>query len=433
MTDPSRTTTGAPPQMTRPAPHAWWRRACQKLLLMGASCLVAVLLAEIMLRLVGYSSPVFLQPHEIYGTSLRPNLQGWFRLEGKAWNEFNSQGYHDVERIREKPPGTIRIAVLGDSYTAAQQVTRDKSFVSLLEKHLNAAGALAGKKVEVLNFGCNGYGTAQELLVFRHEARHYSPDYVILAFLTGNDISDNSRALYDIPRPFFILNPDQSLRLDNSFLQSADYQARTSVKGRWKYWLIDHSRLAQLLNTFRLVYEAAQQATALSATNGQAGEIAPGMLDDVYLDTPPNDTWRNAWDVTAALIRQLHQEVREANAQLLVVSLSNPIQVSPELTKDPHELSRSELIAKLGVADLFAPDRKLQQICQQDQIPCLLLAPSLWEIAKAEKTPLHGFAPRLDNGHWNERGHSAAADLIAKWLVELPTDADQGASPPATP
>jgi len=50
-------------------------------------------------------------------------------------------------------------------------------------------------KIEVLNFGVSGYGTAQELLTLREQVWKYSPDIVMLAVTTNNDITDNSRAL----------------------------------------------------------------------------------------------------------------------------------------------------------------------------------------------------------------------------------------------
>ncbi len=60
---------------------------------------------------------------------------------------------------------------------------------------------------EIINFGVSGYGTAQELQILRHRVWDYSPDMIILAFLTGNDVRNNSRALQrDDRMPYYGLS-----------------------------------------------------------------------------------------------------------------------------------------------------------------------------------------------------------------------------------
>ena len=70
----------------------------------------------------------------------------------------------------------------------------------------------------MINFGVSGYGTAQELLTLRHYVWDYSPDIVLMAFLPGNDVRNNSKELEpEKLRPFFRLR-DGELELDRSFL-----------------------------------------------------------------------------------------------------------------------------------------------------------------------------------------------------------------------
>jgi hypothetical protein len=61
------------------------------------------------------------------------------------------------------------------------------------------------KHVEVMNFGCDGYGTAQELITLSRHVWSYSPDVIVLTLFTGNDIRNNSVVLEgDKCRPFFV-------------------------------------------------------------------------------------------------------------------------------------------------------------------------------------------------------------------------------------
>ncbi len=51
---------------------------------------------------------------------------------------------------------------------------------------------------EVINAGCAGYGTDNELLFFQNEGYKYNPDITILCIFPWNDIRNNSNALEQI-------------------------------------------------------------------------------------------------------------------------------------------------------------------------------------------------------------------------------------------
>src|SRR5262249_42260753 len=154
------------------------------------------------------------------------------------------EGYRDIERPPDKPPGTVRIAVLGDSYVSAVQVAWDSTFVVLLQRRLEACGAFPGRRVEVLNFGVGGYGTAQEYLTLERRVWAYAPDLVILAFLTGNDLENNSRALMrESWRPYYV-HRNGTLVLDDSFRSRGGRER--SVLTALRHFLYDHSRVVQL-------------------------------------------------------------------------------------------------------------------------------------------------------------------------------------------
>src|SRR5918912_279301 len=132
-----------------------------------ASVTFGLLIFELFLRAVGYTYPVFYQPDEVRGYSLKPGMEGWYRKEGAAFVRINSDGLRDREHSKEKPADVLRVAVVGDSYAEAFQVEQDKAFWSVMEKRLQECPALAGRRVEVINFGVSGYGPTQELLTLR--------------------------------------------------------------------------------------------------------------------------------------------------------------------------------------------------------------------------------------------------------------------------
>src|SRR5258705_2765364 len=138
------------------------KRFFAKLLLVVIGFLLGGMVAEIALRVVGYSYPEFYQLDLTRGYTLRPNAQGWYRKEGEAYVSINGDGLRDQEHSLVKPQATFRIAVLGDSYPEALSVRMEEAFWSVMERKLQEC-APAPRKIEVLNFAVSGYGTAQEL------------------------------------------------------------------------------------------------------------------------------------------------------------------------------------------------------------------------------------------------------------------------------
>ena len=93
---------------------------------------------------------------------------------GRTFVRTSSAGLRDREHTVDKPPGTVRVAVLGDSFAEAFQVAADQTFWVVLERELGRCPAYAGRAVEEINFGVGGYGTAQELLILRDQASQSS-------------------------------------------------------------------------------------------------------------------------------------------------------------------------------------------------------------------------------------------------------------------
>jgi hypothetical protein len=394
-------------QQHSPVKH---RRFAKLLLLLGAVA-VALLLAEIGLRVVGYRhfNPSIVDRD--VGYSLRPNAEGWWRKEGLAYVKINSQGLRDREHSITKPPKTIRIAVLGDSFAEALQVPMENTFWALMERQLQNCVA-PGTKVEVINFGVSGFSTARELIFLRQRVWQYSPDVVLLLVTSSNDIRDNSPALDQYsgtPLPYFVLRGD-SLTLDDSRLQarnsSLTFRLQQSVIGESLNWLREHSRLIGLIDNAREVYQARQiQQTGLR--DGPQGE--PGLNAEV-LREPRDSKWQDAWRVTERLLVEMRDEVKAKGAKFFVVTGSTGIQVSPDA------LNRDVYMKRLGVDSLFYPEQRIKALGDREGFAVLNLAPPLLDYATREHVFVHGFGTTLGSGHWNENGHRVVGGLIANEL-----------------
>lgn len=92
----------------------------------------------------------------------------------------NSRGFRDVERTPQKPRGTFRIVLIGDSVAEGRDVEPDSTFGRILERMLNARND--GRRYEVILLARIGYSTSQEIVLLENEAPRYDPDLVLWSY-----------------------------------------------------------------------------------------------------------------------------------------------------------------------------------------------------------------------------------------------------------
>ncbi|MGE5523504.1 MAG: SGNH/GDSL hydrolase family protein [Rhodospirillaceae bacterium] len=93
---------------------------------------------------------------------------------------INRWGMRDQDYTLEKPAGTYRIAMIGDSRAVGWGVEYEERFETLLEQQTNkewTGGAT--KRYEILNFSMDGYVPVQRLLSFEEKGLRCNPDAVI--------------------------------------------------------------------------------------------------------------------------------------------------------------------------------------------------------------------------------------------------------------
>ncbi|HKP46108.1 MAG TPA: SGNH/GDSL hydrolase family protein, partial [Pyrinomonadaceae bacterium] len=397
-----------------------------KLVLVLFGVLFGALIAEVALRVAGYSFPNFYVLDDARGYALLPGAEGWYRKEGRSYVRINSDGLRDVEHSIPKPANTLRIALIGDSYAEAFAVPLDQAFWYVMKNKLQECDAASGKTIEVINFGVSGYGTAQELLTLRERVWKYSPDVVMLAFTTNNDLTDNTRVLKKVDDiPYFTYNNDQ-LVLDNSFRKTSTFVSQRSPLRRFGRWLRNDSRVVQaiiqghralkaLTASWRARLSQSNESAPHPASPDQPNAPGPGVelgADNLVYREPHDTLWNTAWQVTEELVKEIGNEVRQHGAKFVVVTLSNGPQVWPDAAQ------REAMKVRFGSNDLFYPDNRIRTLCQSQNIPVITLAPELAQYAEANHVYLHGFDKNLGNGHWNVTGNRVAGELIAKKICD---------------
>lgn len=356
---------------------------------------------------VSNASPIYRLDDPERGWSLHPGVSFQWKGEGDLpWIKANQEGLRDRDHEKKKPPKTYRIALLGDSFAESLQVPMENTFWWKMRKKLNKKCQNLGEyKVELINFGVQGYGTTQELMTLRHKVWEYSPDLVILAFFPGNDLINNSKSLeFHQRRPFFVykngeLVPDLSWKKMSQ--EEHDFLGFSWVD-YLPTWSVNNSRILQVLRKVDLEYK-----------KRRLDEIEKTRAPNNYKE-PIDLVWKEAWKITEELITMMNQEVKEKGADFMVLIVSTGLQVAP----DPK--SRQDHMKQFKIQNLDYPNQRIKALGERLNMRTLDTVPSLREYAEKNQICVHGFPHNGANceGHWNLHGHEQVGELLAKHLCE---------------
>ena len=408
------------------------RKLLQNLAMATISLLFTLALLEGAARIFKLGTGLFWQPDAELGWVNIPDASGWESCYGECQIRvtINSQGLRDREIPYENESDATRILMLGDSTTAAMQVTLEDTFVKQLESELNASDG----DWEVINAGVNAYGTDNELLFYRLEGEKYDPDIVFLNMYLANDVYNNHPTLElryggQSAKPYFTLNDAGDLELQNfpvedtatfwtkvgTFLkkhfQLPRFVAQTlALRGEIPGWMQPIVRLFGGGRGATAASDDAESADQLdsSAEGGDGEETAvqtPPRRPDIC-DPDPLPIIENAWNVTEALILELNKEVEDNGAQLAVLIIPAAPQIVP-----PAE-------GEEWYCDV--PNDRLTAFLDENSIPYLDMLPDFREEALAGNGPYY-FERDF---HMNNLGHDLASDLLYEFVDETFVAAD---------
>jgi GDSL-like Lipase/Acylhydrolase family len=382
------------------------RRWAFAALTLGLGVMMALFVAEVILRLAGIGAPQFYAYDAERGVRHRPGAEGLYRGDGEALVRINSAGLRSPERPVAKPAGTLRIAVLGDSFAEAFGVPQEQTFWSVMERELASCDGVRGRPVEVINFGVSGYGTSAEWITLQREGWAFEPDVVLLTFFGGNDLRNNVPELEREPYRLYHVLRDGALVTVRpaGALSAAMHGAGTRL---WRA-MADLSHVVQLLNQARRWLVTRQAQAEGKAVSGTTVGLEAGV-DIPALSAPRDATWQQAWQVTEAVLRALAAEVRQHGRLLHIASVSHAVQVHPQLQV------RQGFMQSLGLDRLDYADVRVEALAREIGVDFTALAPPLQAWAEQHGRCVHGF----DNatpcyGHWNVDGHRLVGVALAR-------------------
>jgi hypothetical protein len=316
------------------------------------------------------------------GVSLlvRDNLDSHRLIPGRDYGSGlygNSRGYPGPEPRSTKPPGVIRLAALGDSFSLGPAVPFADNYLTRLSAELPG--------VEINNYGVSGAGPREYREILESDVWSVQPDVVLVAIFIGNDITESlSRPRRLDPRHYSLyLFCQRSWKLARAAWKSSAQPVSTAV---------DRLAMPALSPAIFREVEARRLAVCLKNTTSSMERKWQSALHDLSL---------------------IVQSCRRRTVPIVVVLIPDEFQVNDAVLEEASQearLEREEL-------DLDSPQRRLQAFFADLSVPCLDLLPAFHKVPDT-------YAPY--DTHWNVTGNRLAAREIGTWLraTVLKTESD---------
>lgn len=345
-----------------------------------SSCLFCFVCAEVFFRLFlpqDLISPMAARLDEEIIYTLTPDFES--RLKGTSPRMFllktNSLG------LREREPGPKtgrRILLLGDSMSMAEGAEYDEIYLKKLGGLIEKSGY---GPVETVNAAIRGYGNDQELILMRRVAPVYSPDIIILAFFTGNDMEDNwDGQLFRLEDGGVVQQP----ATPGSSRKYRYYRTQSRIQGIPGYaFFMAHSHAA---NWARVSFARLLQKKVYKPAGPKAAAV------------PLKD--RPAYRLTEGVLLQWKKEVLALGARPYLMVIPKREDVRKMRGGAPSGKERLDLA--------------IEGFCRREKIPFLNLTHAMASMPE-------GFEKLwLNCGHFSPRGHEWVAEALYSDLSARP-------------
>jgi lysophospholipase L1-like esterase len=405
-------------------------RWLSRLALALVSLTVSVVAAEIILNVMDVPpdreghQQLFVEYDSLLGWRNIPNATG--RISSDEYERdlrYNARSMRGPVLPHEKPAGTLRVLLIGDSFVDGYTEELGERVSDVLERALRASLDAA---VEVIAMGTGGYSTDQELLWLEAEGLRYAPDVVVLMFHPNDVWYNTSERYWRGYKPRFVLDEGQLTLTGVPVPPPGTESDDRGVGQRLNGWIRDHSKLywlvARAVQNHPRLYGFAVRAGLASPSpemvfDERSGSVVAGEFS-VFSADPPQETLE-AWRITRELVRRMRERVTDAGADFLTFL----VPIRSRIYTQNDEV-RSGLAAGNAAIDVNAVVRQFDELCTTHQLP--YIDPTDAYLAAADSLQLSGdrLYYRYD-WHWNARGHQLAAEILTRYVRPLLSERKQ--------
>ncbi len=334
--------------------------------------------------------------------------------------QHNALGLRSPETTLARPPGTVRILLLGDSTIYGHGVPAGATLRSQLEKLL--APRMQGRAVQVINAGVPGFSSEQSLRLLQTLGVQLSPDFVVIAslFCDAEIAPRTDRELLAATRQTLEHRPGtpapnaktvQPHTVDSSRWGKAD-------RAPWAVWmarrLVEHSALAR--TGYRLAMALDPRGNAVAPWVHSPG----GMSLSAGVPRVPLADYRHNLEEMVRVTRQMGAvPVLLLLAPRAYLEAPNPEDSSEAgLEENAGPASRRDARAETRAGDPVASYRRvMREVAREQAVSLVDMEPVLRDLLRSRRVPSLE-ALFMDEVHPTPAGHLAMARALADILVQ---------------
>ena len=295
----------------------------------------------------------------------------------------NNFGARDKERSLKNATDRKRIVFLGDSFVEGIMVNTTSRCSDILERKTHN---------EHLNFGINGTSPINYYLLYKHLAKRFEHDVVIIGVLPANDFEDYSdgdeAALIQSPiyRPYW---KSANNGYDLKYSLASVNQACGS--------LAIYDKPKAIFNTKDSIYKSLSfekkirsQLTANSYLFKLIGEMGKKKATEHFNQTSFFESYpKDKWATFSYSLKKLIEETKGKQVIVLTIPTLKDVKL--------YQKNRKNTLSV-----------KMNKFCKENIVHYIDLLPFFDTVKNPDELYVEC------DGHWNEKGERLAADLILK-------------------
>ncbi len=328
----------------------------------------------------------FLTNDDILDHKFIPNGRGFFEtMEFRTEYVINSLGLRDREFPLQKPPKTVRILMIGDSFTEGNGVNIEQTFSKRMEQMLDSSSL--PYRTEVINAGVGSYSPLPEYLYLKNGGLQLHPDLVILNFDLSDvydDIQYTNRAKFDERGVPVAIVPQKEIPSNSRMVRMM-----VGIKDFFK----EHTRLYNFIR-IRLDRFLSPPPTE-GVVNGDVRSDKYALLKEEYASRGPEE-----WALSEKYLLMIRDTLSAHGIDFMISMYPYGLQLSPR----EWNSGRKFWGFKQDTVYSTNAQKILESFCASKNIPSINLTGEFEERAKT-MFPLY-----FDyDGHWRPEGQEIAA------------------------
>jgi hypothetical protein len=331
------------------------------------------------------------QPDPVVGYIYKPKATA--RETGREYEvtyTTNSLGLRDREYDLENK-NVFRIMLLGDSFAESHGLQAEDGLARKIEDFLRQELAALGAKarVEVVNVSFGGYSPYHYWKSYGRWKSIFQPKALIIAFYMGNDYLCEDEGIQYTFADGEIVGQRQE-----------GHPVPTKRKGDIltiaRKWLAKNSELYVLMRNYIYYNDLIGKLTKWAKARESSTQLAPYLV-------PQSPLVEREKEKCLKYLRNLAMEAAKDDVHVFLLA----IPVKFEIVAENLDMIVSTQGVDFSEIDLDQPYRDLKSFCLKERVFFVDPRPAMKSSENSKKSNYFKY-----DGHWNEKGVSAAAQSI---------------------